>query len=171
MSQQGFLGIAGNISGNVVQIVEIQTGAAIAVTSVIPYDDTIPQQTEGDEIFTLAITPTKSTNKLIIQSVFTGTLVDTVGSGVMSAALFQDATANALAAVSGQLTPSVNTGTRNTTTLVHTMTAGTTSSTTLKIRIGVNESPAETFTLNGSSSTRRYGGVSASSLIITEVEV
>ena len=47
------------------------------------------------------------------------------------------------------------------------MTAGTTSATTFKVRIGGNSSV--TVTLNGQSGARRLGGVASSSITITEV--
>lgn len=43
--------------GEVVQVVNTQTGAYALCTTVIPCDDTIPQITEGVEVMTLAITP------------------------------------------------------------------------------------------------------------------
>ena len=53
-----------------VQVVNTQTGAVDTGTTAMPCDDTIPQNTEGDEFMTLAITPTSATNKLKIDVVF-----------------------------------------------------------------------------------------------------
>jgi hypothetical protein len=53
----------------VVQVKNTQTGAVATGTTTIPLDDTIPQNTEGTEFMTLAITPTSSTNKLKIEVV------------------------------------------------------------------------------------------------------
>ena len=82
-------------SGAVVQVLNTQTGTIQYFGSaiVIPNDDTIPQKTEGDEVMTLAITPTSATNKLKIEIVafFAHSNSETC------AALFQDATANSLA--------------------------------------------------------------------------
>ena len=49
-----------------VQAAHTQSGAVQTGTTTIPYDDTIPQNTEGTEFFTQAITPTSATNKLLI---------------------------------------------------------------------------------------------------------
>ncbi len=52
------------------QVVVTQTGAVASGTTVIPYDDTIPQNTEGDEYITRSITPKSATSKLVIDVVF-----------------------------------------------------------------------------------------------------
>ena len=51
-------------SGSVVQVVNKQISSIVSGTTPIPYDDTIPQNTEGVEVFTLAITPKSASNKL-----------------------------------------------------------------------------------------------------------
>lgn len=145
------------------QVVNTQTGAVNTGTTVIPLDDTIPQNTEGDEYMTLAITPTSATNKLRIDVVAN---TASTATGRMTLALFQDSTANALAATS-EYTASV--GSLETLKLSHYMTSGTTSSTTFKIRIG--NSDAGTTTFNGEGGARIFGGIMASSIIITEIQV
>jgi hypothetical protein len=150
--------------GCVVQVVNTQTGAVATGTTTIPTDDTIPQNTEGTEFMTLAITPKSATNKLRIQ--VTAIWAHTIGTSYVTTALFQDSTANALAAAV------YNTATANhayTTTFTHYMTAGTTSSTTFKVRIGSGS--AGTLTFNGSSGARNLGGVLASSITIEEIQV
>jgi len=88
-------------TGTVIQVATSATGALATGTTTIPFDDTIPQITEGTEFMTLAITPSSATNTLIIQV----TLVTALSVADFSTvALFQDSTANALAAVSGQPT-------------------------------------------------------------------
>ena len=81
----------------------------------------------------------------------------------LTTALFQDTTANALAAETN-LFYSTNWG--GGITLIHYMAAGTTSSTTFKIRIGLTSG---TTTLNGQGGTRLFGGTCSSSLTVTEV--
>lgn len=149
-------------AGFVVQVVNVQSGAVATGTTVIPNDDTIPQNTEGNEVMTLAITPKSATNKLKID------VVVNMGSGAtgnLIAALFQDTTANALAA------QAVYTGSTNASVMLsftHYMTAGTASATTFKVRIGCNN--AGTVTFNGYSAARYMGGVMASSITITEIK-
>ncbi len=167
MSSQGSIGR--NLPGNSVQVVSTSTGAAASTFVVLPFDDTIPQQTEGVEFITLAITPTESTNLLLID--FTSfAAADSAGQAITGIALFQDATANALAAVTADVAPNVQPDI-NTVQLRHIMTAGTTSSTTFKIRFGTR-AVTDTATINADAAgSRRYGGVAATVFTITEIEV
>jgi len=150
-------------TSKIVQIVNYQTGANATGTTVLPFDDTIPQKTEGDEYMTLAITPTNATNKLKIDVVwFGGTSTTAYYIGV---ALFQDAAADALAAGfnydSTGSAPSMISFT-------HYMTAGTTSATTFRVRAGFQTSA--TLNFNGYGGGRKFGGVMASSITITEIK-
>jgi len=148
-------------SGRVLQVVNVQSGTYASTTTVIPVDDTIPQNTEGAEFFTLSITPTSATSKLLIQLV-----VQTAptNAGWITVALFQDSIVNALAAeamyngtsTGGSMIP-----------LNYYMTAGTTSSTTFKMRYGPNSSV--TAVINGSGAGRDYGGVNITSMTIMEI--
>jgi hypothetical protein len=149
-------------AGNVLQVVNVQTGAVATGTTTIAFDDTVPQSSEGTEFITLAITPTSSTSKLRID--FSVVLNHTVGTAILNACLFQDAIVNALAVASSQ---NVNSGGPMIVAGSYYMTAGTTSSTTFKIRCG---SPtAGTVTLNGVNGVRFYAGVSNSFITITEI--
>lgn len=149
--------------GMVVQVVSVEVSTVATGTTLIPSDDTIPQITEGDQYMSLAITPTSATNKLIIHAIVHGS--HSVSS-TNAVALFQDATANSLATTS--VFETTGTG-RDTVPLTHPMVSGTTSSTTFRIRVG--GSSAGTFTFNGTGAARIYGGVSSSSLTITEIVV
>lgn len=150
----------GGGGGTIVQIVTTQSGAQAASSTTIPFDDTIPQNTEGQEILTRAITPDDAANMLQIDVTIFATSTATPW---IIVALFQDSTANALAVAAAF----VNLSTSGTTiTFRHTMTAGTTSATTFKVRVG--PSSAATVTINGQSGGRIFGGVAASSLTVTE---
>ena len=147
----------------IVQVVNTLTGAVATGTTITPMDDTIPQNTEGNQFMTLAITPTNASNKLKIDVViaYLGCSVDTA----LTTALFQDSTANAIAAA---VTSCIATTRSYPVAFSYYMTAGTTSSTTFKVRAG--GANAGTTTFNGDSSTRRFGGVLASSITITEIK-
>ena len=149
--------------GNVIQVVNTQTGAVATGTTTIPIDDTIPQNTEGTEFMTLAITPTNASNKLLIT--VTAFLTCSVGNKWVIGAIFQDATANALAAFSNYNSSVATTPAPYS--FSHFMTAGTTSNTTFKFRAGADA--ASTITFNGQNSARLFGGVMASSITITEI--
>jgi hypothetical protein len=151
-------------AGQIVQVVNTQTGAVATGTTVIPSDDTIPQNTEGDEYMTLAITPTNASNILLIEVVISG--AHTAAGGAHITALFQDSTSNALAST---LTTQASASGVSCTSFIHKMTAGTTSSTTFKVRAGPNS--AVTYTFNGSAGSRLLGGVIPSSITITEIKV
>lgn len=129
-------------------------------STAIPFDDTIPQNTEGVQLLSVSITPRSSTSKLEIEAeIFIGT--GSVDAGTI--ALFQDSTANALAAKTDY------TGATETriVTLRHVMTSGTTSSTTFKIRYGTHS--GITFTFNGRGGSRFMGGVANSIIRVREV--
>lgn len=149
--------------GKLIQSVNTQTGTGSTGTTQIPSDNTIPQNTEGDEYMTLAITPTSASNKLKIEVVYNGTHSAISRNTV---ALFQDSTAGALA-VGQFVNPAA--GYEGQCIFTHYMTAGTTSSTTFKVRAGGNA--AGTTTFNGTGGVQRYGGVYASSITITEIQV
>lgn len=147
---------------NAIQQMVYNTDSAVATgTTTIPSDDTIPQNTEGTQFMTQAITPLATTNILVIECdvQISGTTsgLDIIG------ALFQDSTANALAAkqvwtdVGGRMVGM---------TLRYVMVAGTTSSTTFKLRIG--GSSASTITFNGSGGARKFGAIAKSTMRIIE---
>lgn len=149
-------------SGTIVQVVNTQTGAVATGTGTIPDDDTIPQITEGDEYMTLAITPASASNRLLIQVI---TNLSASSQDAHTTALFQDSTANALAAV--QTTGSGISLAMFQSILTHEMAAGTTSATTFRVRAG--NASAGTTTFNGTAGTRELGGVAASSITIWEI--
>lgn len=161
-----FIPTASNaLAGSIVQVVNVQSGAVASGSTVMPYDDSIPQNTEGDEYMTLAITPTSATNKLLIDVRVLGGLS---ANDIAVSGLFQDSTAGALAA--GWSAYQVNGADRNVTiNFTHFMTSGTTSATTFKVRAGAGTSG--TFTFNGGSGSRKLGGVAASSITIREIKV
>lgn len=151
-------------TGTCVQIASTAYSSVATGTTQLPIDDTIPQITEGNEYMTQAITPRSATNELIITA--TMTLSFSTAPSHISTALFQDSTANALAATSSvmnSVTSFLNYS------LTHTMTAGTTSSTTFRIRSGSNV--AGTTTFNGLSGARYFGAIPKSSIVIREYTV
>lgn len=144
-----------------VQVVSTNFSAVATGATVIPTDDTIPQNNEGDEYMTQAITPKSATNRLLIEA--TLILSNSSGAADMIAALFQDATVNAIAAT--LQTMPTTTYIQNLT-LRHDMVAGTIAATTFKIRGG--GSSAGTTTFNGQAGVRRFGGITISNIKITE---
>lgn len=147
--------------GKILQVVNTSTGALATGTTAHVLDDTIPQNSEGNEVMTLAITPASSSNYLIIEAQINGAVNSDVR---VMAALYQDSTANALA-VNYNMLRATNYGTF--VYISHYMQAGTTSETTFKIRAGGSDSG--TFTFNGAFGGRYFGGVQNSFITITEI--
>ena len=148
-------------SGSVIQVVNFQTGAMATGTTVIPFDTTIPQITEGDEYMTLAITPTSATNILLIESV--AQVANDTSSVKIGVALFVGTTANALASTLFRGSQVGNNSAA--VAFTHKMTAGVETALTFRIRIGAGA--ASTTTFNGIAGAS-YGGTIASSITITE---
>lgn len=147
-------------SGSVIQVVNVQSGTYGSTTAQIPPDNTIPQNTEGTEFFTLSITPTSATSKLLIQ---VGAQTAPTGAGWITIALFQDSIANALSVASTY--QNVSTA-ANTQSLSYYMTAGTTSATTFKLRYGSN---GVTAVINGSGASPTFNGRSSTYMTIMEI--
>jgi hypothetical protein len=146
--------------GYILQVQTFKTGAVATGTTIIPLDNTIPQNTEGTEFMSLLITPNSASNRLQIDvtmhislSIASHTIV----------AVFQDTATNALASGTAY-----NTATNiNPINFTYIMTAGTTTPTTIKIRAGGDT--ASTLTFNGVLGIPYLGGSLASSLTITEL--
>ena len=84
----------------------------------------------------------------------------------MTVALFQDSTANALAAVGMYRAGGDQMGTAS---LIYQLQAGTTSATTFKIRAGAHGGQNVQINGKGVGSTRVYGGVAYSALAVMEI--
>lgn len=153
-------------TGEIVQTQVSMDGESATGTTVMVYDDTIPQNTEGDQYMSITITPTSGINLLNI--LHTGNYASSnAAQASMAAALFQDSVANALAAV---ITARLNAaGAVAELTLQHLMSAGAGATLTFKIRAGLNG--AGTTTFNGFAGARVFGGVMASRLSVQEIFV
>ena len=150
------------LKGRLLAQVQTYTTSALASgTTTLPCDDTIPQITEGDEYLSLAFTPTNVNSTLEIDVTMAAS---NGGAGQTAIALFQVGTAGALAAVINYASTADS---LYTTTFKHSMTAGTTSSLTFKVRAG-NNGGAITYRMNGTSGGRLLGGVSSSRITIKE---
>lgn len=149
--------------GTVVQCVEATPYTTRTdISTAIPTDDTIPQNTEGFQICTLNITPKSATNRLVIEGIgIYGTIAN---AGTVTAAIFQGATANAIAVgaaggpAGGMTNPNV----------YHEMAAGGTSSITFTLRVGPSAA-ATNFYINGNSGGRLFGGIGAARLRVREI--
>lgn len=151
------------LPGAVIQVQRFDTGAMATGTTVIPFDDTIPQSTEGDQYMSLAIAPSSAANALRARSqiFFSNSLA---GGYAGLVALFRDAIANAVKAIefsSYTSTARVNIN------VEHVCVAESAASTTFKVRAGGNA--AATTSFNGQAGGRLFGGVSNSFIELSEV--
>lgn len=134
------------------------------LTTVIPFDDTIPQSTEGTQILSVSITPKANTSRLRVR--FQGCGSVSAQNDVMMAALFVGASANAAAASFGSAAPVA--GSLVSTVLEYEFVPGSTAAQTLAVRVGPSTG---TLRLNGTTSARRFGGTARATLIVEEIQV
>ena len=149
------------LPGQIVNFARSDTGAVSTGTTVAPYDDTVLQNTEGDQYLSQSIVPTSAANLLRCSYRLFGT--DSNSNNLVSG-IFRDSTASALAA-------SVHHQVGNSDIIPLTgsiiQQVGTTSLTTFKIRAGGDV--AGTFTFNGSAGSRFMGGAMNSYISVEEI--
>ena len=150
--------------GHIIQVKNVMNSSLVNGTAAIPWDNTIPQNNEGTEFLTLAITPTSTTSKLKIE-VHGFWSCNPVA--WLTMALFQDDNANAINASMIIEIGSVNATVYSGTSLVHFMEAGTTSETTFKVRVGA--SSVSNTTMNGINNVSYFGGAMGSGITIMEI--
>jgi hypothetical protein len=117
--------------GKLVQMQYSRSTTPGSTTAVIPFDNTTPQNTEGVELLTVSITPKSASNLLIIEVDIAA--ADGNGVGAVIISLFKDSTVDAIATAYSVI-PSADYS--DLLHLSHIMPAGSTSSTTFKIRFG-----------------------------------
>lgn len=137
------------LPGRVIQMQRNETGAVATGTTTVPIDDTIPQNTEGDQYLSQAITPSSAANVLAIAA---DAHASNNNGNLILQSLYQDATANALK-TSGVHAPAGGNIVRGKVDAL--ILAGLSTSTTFKLRIG---GVAGTITVNGSAGSRYMGG-------------
>ena len=152
-------------AGQVIQVLQSNTGAFFTTTTIIPKDDTIPQNNEGVEITTLAITPSKSGNKILI--IANGILCNSnSGSTFHTAAIFLDSTASALASSTAMGGSNYVDAVTNSV-IHHLYTTVSGAVHTFKLRCGTN---VGTTKVNGVNAGRLYGGSLTSGITLMEIE-
>lgn len=137
-----------------------------AQSAQIPWDDTIPQSSEGYEFMTISFTPSSTTSQLLVEAGAYGYRSDTSNDGSATMALFKDSESDARAAVPQSLPIGGASSVSCMFNLAYIMTSGTVSSITFKIRIGCPT--AATFYFNGMNASRVYGGVGVSWIKVSE---
>lgn len=162
------LAISGGVlsvgAGGVVKSAYGEYTSNALLTTQIPVDDSIPQNTQGAEIITAAITPSSSSNKLRIR--FQGFFSASTAAS-LTAAFFQDSTA---AALNATVTTTSGANVQTAIVLEHEVTAGTTSATTIKVRVGPAAGGVDV-RMNGTSAARLFGGIARATLVVEEIKV
>lgn len=150
------------LDGKLVQVVCVAYATYTTGTTRIPYDNTIPENTEGTEIFTATITPKAANNKLLVTVVVQCGVA--LGADTVTIALFKDSDLYANSACAVSLAAA---GYMQTASLNYNMTAGTTSPITFKIRVGVNATTTA-WDINGTDGSPKFNGASISNITIME---
>ncbi len=141
-----------------IHTVSVTETANQSTTTTIALDDSIPQSSEGVELFTVNIKPTNVNNRLLIDVLLPVVANDGANNTVIMA-LFQDSTANALAVSACEVISGTSI---HQLCLRFILTAATTSTTTFKLRYGGN---AGTTTLNNAL----FGVSSVAIMTVTEL--
>lgn len=144
-----------NAASKVVNYDYSEYGEEAHGTGTYTSNDTIPTTSGGNQFMSKTYTPASATNKLKIEVVV---FVTASVAGYIFAGLFQDSITDTLGGGFEYNAGSIK--------FTHWMVAGTTSLITFKVRAG--NSAAGTTTFNGYTSARKYGGILASSITITE---
>lgn len=158
-----------NTTSPVIQRVQTTTNSVVTLSATLPRDNSIPQQSEGNEVFTLTITPTTATSTLQFFCTMHVSGLNATGTNNVTLALFQDSTANAVAAMNNRYGGAGPGGSRlHALTFVYTMTSGTASSTTFKIRAGIGSGTGPSYINGDPVGSRLMGGVSNALFSIKE---
>lgn len=151
-------------AGSVLQTVQTTKTTLQSCTTAIPADDTIPQNTEGDEVFTASITPASASNKILVVANLHGSSPG--GAAYGAVAVFRDSGASAIAtafnrtAAGGAIQASW--------TINYLDSPNTTSAVTYRVRAGASSG---TVHINGNDSgSRVYGGSAQSSITLMEIK-
>lgn len=150
---------------SVLQVLQDTYTTHEAITAQIPHDDTVPQSTEGTEILSQAITPSKTTNKVLVTVSVWGTL-DNVAA-FASMAVFRGTTC-----INASQMGLIGSGSEDRAQVGCSMTIldspSSTSAQTYSVRVG-NSDGTTTLSLNGLIGSRLFGGASACTLTVMEI--
>jgi hypothetical protein len=142
----------------------VTSASNVSGTTVLPVDNTVPQITEGIEMITCAIRPKGNANRFRIRA---NLVLGHTAGGQMGVALFQDATAGALAGVAERVDTA---GTGVTIYIEHEMAVNVTAGTSTTFRIRAGCSAAGTTRLNSRDGTNNlFSTVCVSFLAVEEI--
>lgn len=149
------------LPGQIIQTKIVEDSTVATGTTTLPWDNTIPQNTEGNQYLSLSLTPTSPSSLLVAE---VRAVITYSGANWQTTALFRDSYADAIAAIFRYITTGTDGGRMD---LKKCVVSATTSSTSFSMRSG--NTAAGTTTFNGQSGTQMMGGVSNSFLTVDEV--
>jgi hypothetical protein len=150
-------------NGVSLQTVVSSKSSVQSLANVVPYDNTVPQSGEGEEILTASITPSSATNKVLVEATITGTQAN---AGTIIFALFRGSSANAI----GTAIHSFQSGYGGQCHVAFYDSPATTSATTYRLRGGY-ASGGSGFYINGSGTGGAlFGGTLISWMKLTEIK-
>lgn len=162
----GTLSATGLPTGVIVQRAVGTYSTNTNIATVLPSDDTVPNDTEGGSVISKAFTPTSATNRVVCR--FTGFgSCDNAGGGDIAAALFSSTATSALDAVAATISSANEMACLA---LQYEYLPGVATAITYTVRFGPGSGGAGNARLNGTAAARRFGGVAAAKLIIEEVQ-
>lgn len=152
----------------VIQLQSHEIGASTAYinsNTVIPFDDTIPQNTEGDQLFSGTYTPVSLTSEIYVE--FWGMFGVGGAAAVLIAALFQDNGADAVSVVAQYVAGTVVCPLD----LMYRFSPASLDPITFSIRFGPSTNVGTSSYLNGNSAGRLFGGITRAYLRVSGSEV
>lgn len=161
-------GVSSNQTGKVLQVVRYETGTyQTGSTGNFPPTSmsTAPTSSGGDQFMAVSITPVSATSTLFVQVNF---ILAANGAVNVGCGLFKDA-ASAPFATTWVLTTGAGYGMN--VSFSGSVTAGSTASTSIKLRAGQAANTGYTVYMNGYSGSAYFGGLLTSSLTVTEIAV
>jgi hypothetical protein len=157
--------LASGIGIKLLQVARATTASVVTCGTTIPWDDTIPQITEGNEVLTITISPISATSVIYLKFDASGVGSQAVAnSGTV--AFFKDSTADAIyaTAIPSWLASAYGIKLNGS----YSELSSSTTSRIYRVRVG---SDAGTIYVNGNhAGARRYGGVSIAQFEAWEVE-
>lgn len=149
-------------TGDIVQSARDEDSVYATSTTSVPFDNTIPQRTEGNELMSVSVTPSSAVNLLDFSA---QAVLGHSNNAVMIMSLFSSSDSDAIATVVNQyLTDEVRTPS-----ISARQVSGTTSSTTFSVRAGSQNT--ESIYFNGDNAAAVFGGACSSFLEVKEVFV
>lgn len=133
-----------------------------ALTTQIPGDNTVPQNTEGTQVLSVSLTPKSTTNRVRVR--FQGEFSTNASPGSAAAALFTSASASAIAST---LVTSPTADYAQPIVLEWEYVPATTSPLTFSIRVGPIS--AITMKMNGTATSQFFNGTVAATLVVEEI--